>query len=180
MNPFRNGMGMMPPWMMPMMIHEGPDRPSVPDIIVPARVNKALEFLDHLASKRRKGAAVSEHTVEVLEPDTLCDEERATQDAALQLLTRYFDGKLIPDEWEKLRFEGLKKQADQGFREARIIGCPACHPLHPEPDCPLCHGSGRLFVESCGPIHQSQEPQVEPPAEPPPKKRKKDPDHDES
>lgn len=142
-------MGMIPPWMVPMP-YPSESRQSVPDIIVPARVNKAMDFLSLLARKRRPEAACSEHQVEVLEPDKLTSEETATQDAALQLLARYFDGKLEPDEWEKIRFEGLKKRAEMGGHVGRIIGCPGCHPLHPDPECPLCDGRGKLFVQACG------------------------------
>lgn len=143
--------GMLPPWMMGMMV-QGPEsqQAHVSDIAVPARVNKALEFLHHLASKRRKMPAATEHQMEVVDQDKLCAEEEATRDAALQLLTKYFDGGLNNDQWEQLRFKALEKRADMGLREGRIIGCVGCHPMRPDPNCILCGGSGKIFVQAAG------------------------------
>jgi hypothetical protein len=143
--------GMMPPWMLGMMMPGSDSQHSqVQDIAVPARVNKAMEFLDHVASKRRKMPAASEHSVEVVEQDNLCAEEEATRDSALQLLTKYFDGNLTQDPWEELRFQTLKKRLEMGTKEGRLIGCVVCHPLRPDPNCILCGGSGKIFVQAAG------------------------------
>jgi len=143
--------GMMPPF-FPMMMypeHSYAPRQQTPDIIVPARVNKAMDFLQFLAQKRRKGAAVGEHQIEVLEPDVLTDEETATQDSALQMLARYFDGKLQPDEWENVRFQALKKRAKEGTLDAplggQIMPCPNCAGRNPK--CALCFGRGELLIQ---------------------------------
>ena len=108
--------------------------------------------------------AASEHAIEVVEQDGLCGEEEAARDAALQLLAKYFDGKLVHDPWEELRYKALEKRADMGLREGRIIGCVGCHPMHPDPNCILCGGSGKIFVQAAGgstagmtPINQSEE-----------------------
>lgn len=164
MQPFR-GMGMLPPWMMPMFMTEDQPRSQTPEIIVPARVNKAMEFLSHLSRKRQKGAAVSDNNIEVLTPDDLSNWEVNAQNSALQLLSNYFDGKLEPDRWEQARFEAMQRQAEGRDEDVTIIRCPMCSPFSPNPQCPLCHGNGRLLTKAAGPAipqPQPEEPQGAP------------------
>jgi len=143
--------GVLPPWMMGMMMpgNEGPPT-QVPDVSVPARVTQAMQLLQHLASKRRRLPAASEHVIEVVDQDDLCSEEEAARDAALQLLARYFDGKLVNDQWEDLRYKALEKRAEMGLKEGKLIGCVGCHPMRPDPNCILCQGSGKIFVQAAG------------------------------
>jgi hypothetical protein len=135
---------MMGPWMM------GQDHQQqnyTPDLIVPARVRMAMEFLGMLTHKTMSRAAVSDIGIEVLPGQQLCDEEVATQATACNLLSRYFAGKLTPDCWEKLRYDAMKQRAQHGGREGIIIRCISCgHGPMPNPSCELCKGSGKVFV----------------------------------
>jgi len=135
----------MPPWMAPWMMQES----FTPDLIVPARVRMALEFLSMMTHKTMSRAAVSDIGIEVLPWQDLCDEEVATQATACNLLSRYFAGKLTPDVWEKLRYDAMKQRVQQGGKEGMVIRCIGCgHGPMPNPTCELCKGSGKIFVSS--------------------------------
>jgi hypothetical protein len=140
-----------------MMPGNEPQQTQVPDIAVPARVNKAMEFLSLLAGKRRRLPAATEHNIEVVDQDQLCSEEEATRDAALQLLAKYFDGTLSHDAWEDLRFKALRKRSEMGLNEGRVIGCIGCHPMRPDPSCLLCKGTGKILVQPLGSMPMGQQ-----------------------
>lgn len=152
-NPFGNGgggMGFPFPMMFLQQEREPYRREQLPNIVVPARIEKAMEFLHHLAAKRRQMPAMSDHQIDWSTPDALSAEEVAAQDSALQLLTKYFDGKLEPDSWEKVRFDAIKNKAENNISEGvgRVITCPApaCRNM-PQPNCPLCGGTGRVHIQ---------------------------------
>lgn len=146
--------GMMPPFMSFMMQNQQEERPTPPpDIIVPARVRLALEFMAALTNKTAARAAVTEHHVELIPGQKLTDEETTAQATACNLLSQYFAGKLNPDKWEEIRYTQLKKQAEIGGGQGTCIRCMACGP-HPQEDCPLCQGRGSLLVQPLGPDPQ--------------------------
>lgn len=145
------GMGMPFSFMMPMFNESAPARDSsVPDIIVPARVNKAMEFIGVIHSKTMKRVAANDITVMEVEGDKLCPEEENARDAALNCLAQYFDGKLQPDIWEKARHDAVQKQLATNGKEGTLIRCFGCNSAYPSPSCPLCHGKGKLFVQGVG------------------------------
>lgn len=130
-----------------------PNRQQV-EVIIPARVEKALEFLGLLTFKTMDRAAVSDSQVVEIEGQKLTAEETSAQATALSLLEQYFAGKLQPDVWEdaKVKFEdksaeaaGKKSKEGKGMGDGSVIQCPAgC--LGQCPDCKMCNGTGRVFV----------------------------------
>ena len=152
--------GPIPPFMFPFMQgQEDRHHSAEEDAFVPPRINKAMQFLDLLASKRRSQAAASDHTIEVIEQDKLCPEEEAARDAALQCLGRYFDGKMEQNEWEKLRYEALTAKVKQdaerpsqssGPMMTRMMTCPQCKGQRQDSegtDCDMCDGGGSIAFE---------------------------------
>lgn len=149
--------GPIPPFMMPFMNQEDPRRNPADDAFVPPRINKAMEFLELLAMKRRVTAAGSDHQIETIEQDPLCPEEENARDSALQCLAKYFEGKLDQNVWEDLRLKSIQnkveqeKQSPAGLPEGvhvqmtRICSCPACHGNNPQ--CDMCDGCGKLVFE---------------------------------
>lgn len=132
--------------MLPFLEQNGQKAPI--DNFVPPRINKAIEFLELVALKRRRQAAATEHQMEIIEPDNLCAEEEATRDSALQCLTKYFDGKLENNAWEELSFKSTQnkiKQKAQGPILTRVCICPACNGK--DKSCQMCEGHGKLIFE---------------------------------
>lgn len=124
---------------------------SVPEIIVPARVTKAMEFIEFISYKRIRRPAATDHTVEIVEPERQSDEEGTAYATACNLLNEYFGGKLKPDEWEQIRFDAIKKRLETGNRSGAVIACFGCGAgkgRAPNPGCELCKGTGTLFVSS--------------------------------
>lgn len=129
-----------------------PHRPQV-EVIIPARVEKALEFLGLLTFKTMDRAAASDSQVVEIEGQKLTAEEQSAQATALSLLEQYFAGKLQPDVWEGAKVKFEDKSADAAGKKAKagsmgdgsVIQCPAgC--LGQYPDCKMCNGTGRVFV----------------------------------
>lgn len=143
-------------WPMPQWPTEQAQQP-VSDDIVPARVNKAMEFMAMLTHKTMQRAAISEIAIELIDGQRLSPEEEYTATAALQLLSRYFDGKLKPDMWEMLPVAAMKRQAERGNIPGQLLHCIACTPGPANPRCPLCHGTGRIMVTPVGPAQQDGE-----------------------
>ena len=153
-NPFSGGPGggfMMTPWgQMIMMPEQQEIRQPVPDIMVPARVRIAMDFLQTLTIKQMTRAAVYESGAEQIPGQKLSDEEADAQATACNLLSQYFAGKLSPDEWERIKVDALKKQAEQGEQKNQkgmVLNCVMCsNRRSPRKDCPLCEGSGIILV----------------------------------
>ncbi len=144
------GMGWMPPWMMPPWMMQEPQQ-QIPDSVVPARVREAREFLGQLYQKQADRAAASEMSIEIIPGQKLCSEEEAARDSACQCIAKYFDGKLSPDETEKLRYQAMKKRVELGGKEGNILRCIVCGPSTvPNPHCNLCKGTGKIMVLSFG------------------------------
>lgn len=152
--------GMIPPWMMPpwMMQQEPDHQHGPPDIIVPARVNKAMEFLSMMTAKAMKRPAATENQIEVIDGQTLTTEEESCRATACSLLEKYFAGTLQPDAWENLRVEAIKKQQEGLNQESKLMHCMICGGGKPNPGCPLCDGTGAVMVT---PVPK---PNQEPPA----------------
>lgn len=147
MPPFGGGMPqfMFLPWGGGPEHHH--DHNAPPDIIVPARINKAMEFLQLLSSKTMKRAAASDSSVIEIDGQTLSEEELNAQATACDLLSKYFAGKLQPDVWERLRYDALEQRVKTGGREGMVIRCIGCqHSPMPNPSCELCKGSGKVIV----------------------------------
>ena len=148
--------GPIPPFLMPFMNQEDPRRNPADDAFVPPRINKAIEFLELLALKRRVTAAGSDHQIETIEQDKLCPEEEGARDAALQCLAKYFDGRLEQNVWEDLRLQSIKGKLEQEQRNpglpegvhvqmTRMCTCPSCGGNNPQ--CSMCDGCGQLVFE---------------------------------
>jgi hypothetical protein len=156
--PFNN-MPPMPPWMwfMPpgMQNQHGQRDPRefAPEIIVPARVNKAFEFYELITFKTMKRAAVYESGAEIIDGQELTDEEKNTLATACNMLSLYFSGKLKPDIWENLRVQALAQQVRNGGIPGRAMSCLSCQPNEqrpPNPSCPMCRGSGNIVISPMG------------------------------
>lgn len=138
-----------PFFFMPMM---GPTpeygRPeSIPDIVVPARINKAMEFLELMAMKTQTRAAVSENQIQQIEGQKLTVEEMTAQATACNLLNQYFAGQLPVDKWEEVRLTALQQKVEnrkKTNRPMKILRCMACGGS--DKNCPLCEGTGTLIV----------------------------------
>lgn len=150
--------GGMMPMFMPMPFgfqQQGADNSErAYDMVVPARVNKAMEFLGHIHHKQATRAAVYDLGVEQIPGVELCAEEEATRDAALKCLSDYFDGKLKPDQWEGLKYDFQKKAAEKHLSaphggaqvmQGAVLSCPKCS----EPGnraCKFCNGTAQVMV----------------------------------
>lgn len=149
---------MQPMGMMPHMMMDQPQS-RVPEIVVPPRVEKALQFLNLLTQKTSPQVAATEHHIEEIKGQQLTDEEAAAQATACQLLNQYFAGKLQPDTWESLKVEAIKRQnrrKKKGIdkRPSSVIHCPMCGVGgRPKKDCPMCSGAGTVFVSPGVPQH---------------------------
>lgn len=121
--------------------------PLPPDLVIPVRVEKAMEFLELMFRKTMERAIASEHQVVHLDGQKLIPEEENTQTAALQLLQKYFDGKLPRDPWEDLRYAAISQRLQMaGRQDGSVIFCVFCGGKPPHPQCSYCHGQGRLLV----------------------------------
>lgn len=143
----------IPPWMIPW--NQGQEREgSIPDIIVPARVEKALQFFSMVTSKTMKRIAATEHAIESFDGQNLTDEEQTAMATACNLLTKYFGGALPHDPWEQLRYTAVSKQLENdNHGPGHVLKCIACcrtPNMQPQSSCELCHGSGKLLVMSVG------------------------------
>ena len=139
------GMGMPPQFMM-----DGGGNPRVPEIIVPPRVEKAMQFLNLLSQKTSPQVAATDHNIQEIEGQKLTEEEANAQATACNLLNEYFGGKLQPGSWEQLKSDAIKRQARRGKRKkngpdkvSSILHCPMCG--GGKKDCQLCQGSGTVF-----------------------------------
>lgn len=145
----------LPPWawfMQPGLQQQQQSTPLLPDIIVPARVDKALEFLAILSQKTMCRAAANDISIEILPGQILSDEEANAQATACNLLSKYFAGGLTPDVWEEIKVRAAQHQADHINTTGHLLHCIACQPGPPRADCPICSGSGRILVTSVGPV----------------------------
>lgn len=138
-------------FMMPMFgpQQEAPEMVTA-DIVVPARVNKAMQFLSMLNDKQMDRAAASDNQIQIIDGKKLSPEEEATKQVALNMLAHYFDGNLQPDNWETIKSQSLscrnKKKAISG--KLRAMSCPACGGAPGDKNCPLCDGKGTLVIVS--------------------------------
>lgn len=138
-----------PPW-----AHQGPEnRSELFETVVPARVEKAMQFLAMLTNKTRTSAAVSENQIETIPGQTLTEEEQTASATACNLLSAYFAGKLPPDQWEQMRYEALEKQNSQigkvsHVKTGRVLHCLVCQGR--DSQCSLCEGTGKIMVTPLG------------------------------
>lgn len=126
---------------MPMM---SPHRSQ--DVLPPARVRAALEFLTDLTFKTMPRVAVNDISIEEIEGQRLSQHEARAQQNACNMLCDYFTGSLAPDFWEreKIRLENANVNGMSG--PGTVIRCLACSPGPPRPDCHLCKGGGTILV----------------------------------
>lgn len=109
-----------------------------PEMSVPPRVEKALQFLDALTDKTATTAVASENSIEQIPGQQLTDEEIMAQATACNLLTKYFAGQLKPDRLEKLKMQKMKKQTRKVKQEIPAWAiCPHC--LGKNDSCKYCH-----------------------------------------
>lgn len=141
------GMPGMPgmPWM-----YQHPQQQQqrfAPEIIVPARVAKAIEFVELMTFKTMARPAINEHEIEVIPGQKLEVEEANTLATACNMLSSYFAGKLKPDIWENLRVKALTQQVSQDGTPGRLLNCFNCqHRDTPDPECPICKGQGTVLI----------------------------------
>lgn len=162
------GPGGMPPFLFPFFGGPGPedDRPpmysSAEEGYIPPRVLKAMEFLEMMWGMRvRKLPAASDNQVIEIDQPELTGSEQHARDCALQLMAAWFDNKLEPNEWEKLRMESInaklqhmkermesqKKGGGKKGQIGSVIRCFACNPSQPHPNCMICGGHGKVLVQ---------------------------------
>lgn len=174
MNPPPSGFGPMgfnpfgmPPWMWQMMQSQEKDEIHVPDVIVPARVEKALQFFAMASQKTADRAAISESQIEIIPGQKLIDEETCALATACNLLTKYFGGALPHDVWEKLRYEAQAKQLANSGNPGHLLHCFVCAKSgRAQANCELCNGSGFVLVSAAnqssapngGQVDQSNQP----------------------
>lgn len=139
----------VPPWMWQMMQGQEREEVHVPDVIVPARVEKALQFFAMVSQKTADRAAISENQIEIIPGQELIDEEVTALATACNLFTKYFGGDLGHDAWEKLRFSAQQKQLDNVGKAGQLLRCFACSKGGSvNPSCELCNGSGVIIVSA--------------------------------
>lgn len=108
----------------------------------PARVRVAVEFLQNLNFKTMDRIAVTDIEACCFDGDELSPTEECARDAACDLLTDYFMGKLKPSLWEQ------KAISDKDPRSGgMVIRCMACGTVVQQ-DCIFCKGTGSLLVFS--------------------------------
>lgn len=108
----------------------------------PARIRMAVDFLALLIHKQMSRAAVNDISIEWAEGQKLIGSEIEAQIAACDLLTKYFEGKLRPDVFEKRETEDL----------GAIIRCPGCFAQGNADGtvCDVCCGRGRVYIKPVG------------------------------
>ena len=124
----------MPPWAM-LPFQRPPDYHGNE---VPARVQLAIKFLEHLTNKEKTVSGLN-FCVDGVE---LLPVEHQTQAAALKMLQAYFAGTLTPSGWEQWTGQSISGQS--------VHKCPVCDgagKLGKMP-CHSCHGNGFVGVKS--------------------------------
>lgn len=130
-----------------LMPFTGPQQQSTSHLNqVPARVQMALSFLQDLNIKTMERIAANDVGFETVEGQKLVDEEVWAKNAACNLLRKYFDGSLRPNEWERLLLRSGPKYPPN--EKGVLINCIQCHGHYspPRPDCVFCRGTGSLLV----------------------------------
>jgi hypothetical protein len=145
--PFFMGM----PMGMGMQFAPSEPQQRIDEIVVPPRIDKAMQFLNMLNRKTEVQVAASEHEIREVEGQKLTEEELTAQATACNLLNQYFAGQLAPDGWEKLKVEAIKrknirKKKSQDRAVGSVINCPICGGGKVRKDCPLCEGTTTIVV----------------------------------
>lgn len=125
---------------LPFPIMPAPSQGS--EIVPPARVRVALEFLSQISTKTMQKVAINEHQLEVLDGQKLTTAEANAQATAANLLSDYFHGKLKPDYWEERDDNSLPSGDEPGL----LIRCISCEPGQPKQNCYLCQGLGKILI----------------------------------
>ena len=112
-------------------------------VIVPARVNKAMEFLDMLIGKQMDRAAGGDSGLQIISGLKLTPEEEATKHVALDMLAQYFQGTLQPDAWETMKQNKMKPKRQRNI--GKTLSCPQCEGV-PGRKCELCNGYGLIKI----------------------------------
>ncbi len=133
---------------IPIMVLEQPRQHNAQrDIVmVPARVDKAMEFLHLMMAKQTDKPTGGDqgHTIDGLK---LTDEESIASATACNLLNKYFAGQLPADDWDKLRLRKAKAKKRRVKRYCgKAMSCPNCNGSKGHKDCGLCNGAGRILI----------------------------------
>jgi hypothetical protein len=121
---------------------------GIPDIVVPARVNKALEFFSMVTHKTATRAVANDLAIEQIPGQKLTDEEANAMATACNLLSRYFSGTLPPDIWEEIRIRAVHRRPDG---DSKIMNCPVCvQNGQIDSMCSTCGGSGKIMITGMG------------------------------
>lgn len=127
--------------------HE-PVRQPMPtrEIVVPPRVNKAIEVLSFFTHKTAAPPVCNEIGIEIVAGQKLSGAEVAVCGAACDVLTDYFSGRLKLDEWEQSRRENDRKRRSKAKKTVMVIAnCPECKGVAGL-RCGLCEGDGNVAV----------------------------------
>lgn len=137
---------MPPPWFWQFMATQAPDQPQPPDVVVPARVNKAFEFINFMAHKTMQRIAINEFAIEVIDGQAMNADDECVYADACKLLSDYFRGKNEPDVWEQLKITDLAR-ASREPNHAVMLKCPLCSELPSiNKHCTACAGSGGIVA----------------------------------
>ena len=126
---------------MPMIIREGsPQQPQQP-VEPPLRVQIALALNGQLTRKQMPQVAVTENQIETIKGQELTAEEMGAQATAMNAMSHYLAGSLVPDVWEK---QSLSRDNGVPTLEARCV-CRRQDNV-PNPECPFCAGEGIMDI----------------------------------
>lgn len=101
-----------------------------PDPVSP-RVERALQVLQFMDYKQRPMGFSGNDELEIRDPKPMTEAESALRSAAARTLTRYFQGQLEPDLWDKVLIEQI--QGFDGDGPDEPVQLAAVTPLGSEP-----------------------------------------------
>lgn len=144
---------------------------------VPVRIQVALTVLSQLTQKSakiplpEKTMSDSEISFQAIDGQKLTPTEVGVQNAALELLTGYFNGTLQPGTWDRKKARRKKALGPLDTYNVRV-NCPNCDGTgriqvrknHVDP-CPMCNGTGGMCLV--------REPPEQPPSSDRPRRRRR-------
>lgn len=129
------------------VFHQPTHQPAIRQQEIPQRVQVAMEFLGMMMVKGRKEAAVSPLSIEIIDGQTLTDEEANAQATACNLLSKYFAGTVEMTAAEAADYQAYIRRESSRPGGGVIIHCVACTGNEDtRANCRLCNGSGKIIV----------------------------------
>lgn len=138
-------MNQQQPFMMPMpMVAPYPPPQDFHGNEVPARVQVAMQLLQHLSRKSGKSGWGFESMVIEIDGQELQVCEQHAQAAACNMLIEYFKGSLLPTQWEAQTFM-MQTRPNQ---QVSAVPCPLCKGQTKKiKACKMCGGQGRVLMQ---------------------------------